>query len=96
MTNSEMLKEVRLAYKLNKFEAQDFLRKRCEVVAGLANITWSGFTTKKGVLFSHMRGGPDHSCRVAHAWFDFETVLDTPTQVIDWAKRQDNRAVRPG
>ncbi len=94
MTNAEMRKEIQGTYGINRFAADEFIATRAKIVAGIASpdAHYSGFTTKKGILFSHISSqGIVGECRVAHAWFSFETVLDQPSIVIAWAQLNDGK-----
>lgn len=98
MTNSEMRKELSKQFGVKGYAVDKLIAERAKAVAYLSsNLTYSGLTREKGVLFMHnMNGGVIGTARVSHIWFDFETVIDKPSVIMDWARNQTEIAKRQG
>lgn len=98
MTNSEMRKELSKQFSVKGYAVDELIADRAKAVAHLSsNLTYAGLTRRKGVLFMHaMNGGTIGTARVNHVWFDFETVIDRPSIVMEWAKSQTEIAQHQG
>ncbi len=91
MTNREILKDIKGEYGYNKQQAISFIASRAQIVASLAGLTYCGLTTQKGILFMYGRNIGIGQAMVKSTFFSFETVLDTPSILINWKRELDKR-----
>lgn len=94
MTYAQFIRQFAKEQAVSKREAEALLADRARIVANLSGVEFGGIDNR-GVLFvtSWLEG------RIINAptqFFDFETVIDGPSQVGEWARgiRERSEAIR--
>jgi len=70
---------------LSRFQAINLIAERAEKVASLSNCTFMGIN-KRGATFCVVIHDSDSSVLTPYRSFLYETVIDSPNEVIIWAR----------
>jgi len=71
---------------LNRFQAMNLIAERAEKVASLSDCTFMGID-KRGATFCVVVHDSDSSVLTPYQSFSYETVIDSPGEVITWARK---------
>lgn len=90
MENQEFLKEICGTYGYTRFDGMNFIANRARIAVELAGLSMMGMTKKRGIVVMYARNTGTGSAIVKCQDFSFETVLDSPSVLINWKRELDN------